>query len=169
MKSSYLFSSAKAVLLALIVIVGPGYSVAGEHSWIMPGQCTPPELWTRGIVGTMEPKLGEHDKIVFDMKGGRLVMELDAVGPESLTVGWMWITPEKVVSGSSIFPTSSDSLVLTGAEDAALKSLKFTCSFDRQAKRLLLRLGLDSPRYALINQQGEQAGGGQPATRPESK
>lgn len=157
----------KRVLYAMLIAIGiPGSSLAGEHTWILPGQCTPPELWTRGIVGTMEPKLEEHDKIVFQMKDGQLLLDFEAAGLDSLKVGWMWISPAKILSGATVFKKSSGSFDLAGAEDAELKALKFTCFFDNRTNRLSLSLAVASPRYALIHKQGEQgAAGEQPRAR----
>ncbi len=164
---SFFYSIVTSVLLFLIVVGAQSLSMAAEHSWIIPGQCTPPELSNRGIVGTREPKLGEHDKIAFDLEGGQLVMEFEAVNSDSLTIGWMWIASDKIKSGSSVFLKSSSSFELTGTEDTLLKSLKFVCSFDNRERKLIFRLGLVSPRYALIPKQGEQGGPDQPPTRPE--
>lgn len=137
--------------------------MAGEHTWITAGQCTPPELIHREIFGTENPALSIREKLLVETDEGQLLLEVAAIKPKSIQFNWILITPTKVTSGSNAFEPS-------GGEDNIFKGLGFRCSFDSEKDRAALHLKMGT-RYALIlkDPEGDQAGAGKPATAPEPK
>ena len=168
-KSACPLSYARVWLLALLYTAAQVLGVAAEHTWILPGQCTPPEFIARGFADTLVPQLGEQDQILFDLQGGRLLMEVSKVEPDSLTVGWLWMTTDRVKSGSQVFPTSAGPNLQIGAEDFPLKSLRFTHFFGRPDQRLVFFLDIGSPRYALVFRKSGTVGAGPSVGLPRAK
>lgn len=151
----------------LILAATLNLSVAGEHSWITAGGCTPMEFMRRGIVGTDNPALSGHEKLLLDTGEGQLLLEVASIEPTSIKFTWVLITPSKVSSGSEVFEQSD---AWASGKYNLFKGISFTCSFDSLKKRVALRLK-QGTRYALIyeDSQSEQGGADQPATATELK
>ena len=123
-----------------------------RYSWIVPGQCTPPELWTHSIRGTQTPVLSAQDKILFDLGNSReLIVELASIDFETIRTKWILIGEKGVYSGSQLSPKSEVyRFEIPLAEESLTESFELTGKFDSEKSRLTLQLKLDSPRYALI-------------------
>lgn len=154
----------------LQVIKAATTSLSKSNSWIVPGQCTPPELWTQGIMGTLNPVLLEREKIVFDIGKGRwFIIELAAVDTESITIKWIWITDSKVLSGLKISPLLHSFSLEPPEAVKTLNNFKVVGLFNPQKKLLAMRLKYGFPRYALIkhNLKHKQGRVSQPAASSE--
>ena len=139
----------------LILALTLNVSIAGEHSWITAGMCTPPELWQRGIVGTENPALSRHDKLIVGLGESQLLLEIASVEESSIRFNWVLITPTKVSSGTESFKRSDG---WAAAEFNEFKGLSYQCSFDSNKERVTLRLKMGT-RYSLVaidSHEGEQ-------------
>ncbi len=153
---------------------------ASEHSWILPGQCTPPELMhmlhARPMIGTLTPVLLPHEKLVIDLNEAKLVLEVVAIEEKATKVGWLWIGTQKVLSGFVVIE-NSDFLNFGGGGankpfdfesvgGAELKGVHVACSSDVMHQRVTFSTA--GRRYALIarddpDKKATPSDGGRPA------